>query len=185
MANHFSKQAAQLLLEALDQGQLPFVTVRSDSMAPLIRQGDQIQLGPIATDSLVPGDVVVLGEPDDLLAHRFWGALDVDDRAYLICRGDSLTHYDPLTPATQLRAVVIARRRAGRTLSLDRGPGAWLNQTLTQLLHFEAQIMQMPPPPSVVVPGQTAQYGFSRRLARRALRVVATLLAALIGVLPG
>lgn len=183
MTHHFSSEATQLLIQSLDHGQTPFLTVGSDSMAPLLRRGDQIKLGPASLERVAVGDIIVLGQPDELLSHRYWGALEKDNHAYLLTRGDRLAYFDPLSPADQLRAVVLARRRSGRLLDLQRGPGAWLNRGLTQLSHLETQVMQLPRPHSVTEPGLSGQYGFARRLARRAVLVLATILTALIGIL--
>jgi hypothetical protein len=181
MSHDFSPHAVRLLLEALDQDELPFVTVGSNSMAPLLRRGDQVQLSPTSVDSVAIGDIIVLGEPDDLLAHRFWGIEDRVEGGYLLSRGDRLAYYDPLTSPSQLHAVVVARRRSGSLLDLRSGPGAWLNQTLTKLAHLEAWLMRLPLPPSAVEPGPAATYGFTRRVARRSLLELATLLTVLVG----
>jgi hypothetical protein len=125
-----------------------------------------------------------VGELTELLAHRFWGARDIDGHIYLVSRGDRLAYYDALTPSPQLRAIVISRRRSGRILDLTRGAGNWLNQALTRLSRLEAQIMQLPPPKSVDAPGPVAQHGFTRRLARRGLLALASLLTILVGLLP-
>lgn len=184
MPNHFSQSAARLLLDGLDQSQLPFVTVRSDSMAPLLRRGDQIQLGPIGVERLIIGNIVVLGEPEELLAHRLWGVEQLGEDVFLLSRGDRLAYYDPLTPSSQLRAIVIARRRSGRLLRLDHGSGAWLNHRLTQLSHLDNRVMRLSPPTSTLEPGPVAHYGLTRRLVRRSLLVLAVLLTRLINLLP-
>jgi hypothetical protein len=184
MTDHFSPEAAKLLLEALERGQLPFVHLSSDSMAPLFRRSDQIQLGQVDPGGPSVGDIVVTGAIDDLLAHRFWGAQVLDGNPYLLTRGDRLAHYDPYTPETQLRAIVIARRRSGRTLSLQTGPGAWLNRTLTKLARADARLMKLTPPTSIAEPGPSPSCGLVRRLGRRCLRIVVASLTAVVGLLP-
>jgi hypothetical protein len=183
MSDQFSSEAMQLLLEALDRDPLPFVDVRSDSMAPFLRRGDQIQLGPIDTDQLVVGDLIVVGEPEDLLVHRYCGTRKLDGRLYLLTRGDRLAHYDGLMLEAQLRAIVIARRRSGRTLTIDRGPGSWLNRRLGWLSQLEAQIMGLAPPNTLAEAQPTVPYGFGRRLTRRLLVIMAYLLTTTVGLL--
>lgn len=182
MFDRFSSQAARLVLEALDHDQLPFISVRSDSMAPLLGRGDEVQLGPLAAEGPAVGDIVVLGTPEGLLAHRLWDISDVDEQTYLLTRGDRLSYYDSLAPKSQLKAVVIARRRTGRLLYLNRGRGAWLNHKLTQLACFEARLMRLPLPTPAGDPGRIGEYGLGRRIARRLLFITATCLTGLVGV---
>jgi hypothetical protein len=68
-----SSTALDLLIEALDCGQFPFLNVTSDSMVPLVRSGNQFQLGPTSPETLAVGDMIVVGSDEDLLAHRYWG----------------------------------------------------------------------------------------------------------------
>lgn len=182
MSDHYPPQAVQLLIEALEQNRLPFVHVRSDSMAPLLRQGDQIQLGPVGPDGPAVGDIIVTGVAEDLLAHRFWGIKLLEGRPCLLTRGDRLAYYDPYTPEAHLRAIVVARRRTGRLLPLRLGPGARLNRALTLLAGYEARLMRLPLPLSSIEPDQTIGYGFTRRLARRGLRTLAALMCLLAGL---
>ena len=177
--DYFSARAAEVILEALKRNQTTFVTVRSDSMAPLLRRGDQIEIGSIRAEGLTMGDIIVFGEPEDLVVHRFWGIQSIDNGAYLLTRGDRLRYYDALTAKNQLRAIVMGRRRNGRSLSLNDGVGARLNRRLTHLSRLEAKAMRIPLPPSPSGPGRVARYGPVRRLARRLLYAMASLLTSL------
>lgn len=184
MTDLYSLQAAELLLKALSQDQTPFVGVHSDSMAPMFGRGDHIQLGPIDAGSPTIGDVIVLGSPGNLLAHRFWGFTNADGRAHLLTRGDRLPYYDPLTPGSQLRAVIIARRRSGRVLPFDHGPGAWLNRRLTTLAQMDAKVMHLRQPSDDLKSGPVGQYGLAGRPIRRTLFILAASLTLVVDRLP-
>ena len=179
-----SISAAELLFKALGRGQYPFLSVTSDSMAPLFRSGDEIQLGPVSPESLTVGDVIVLGIQDDLLAHRYWGAADISGCIYLITRGDRLAYYDPLLPDSQLKAVVIGRRRSGRLLDLRHGPGNWLNRRLTRLSKHEAQAIGLEWPAPGPQSNSQVRPNFARRILRRFITAIGALLVMLVDLLP-
>jgi hypothetical protein len=181
MSDHYSPLAADLLLEALGDGRHPYLTVRSDSMAPLLRRGDQIQLCPLSACALFVGEIIVLGTPEDLLAHRYWGSLETDGSSFVLTRGDRLAFFDPISPKAQVQAVVTMRRRAGRHLALDDGAGKWLNRRLARLADLEARVMRLQLTGVGLEVGHHAQYGLIRRLARRMIYTLAVILTALVG----
>jgi hypothetical protein len=183
MSEFSSVTAVELLLEALERGQYPFLSVASDSMAPLFRQGDQIQLGPIKLDSLAVGDVIVLCSQDDLLAHRYWGKVGLEG-ALLVTRGDRLAYYDPPLPIKQLKAIVIGRQRSGRLLDLRNGTGSWLNRLLTQISALEARVIGLEWPAADQRTDRQARPDLVRRLLRRLLATTATLFAGLADLIP-
>lgn len=185
MFDHFSPNAAKLLLEALNTDELAFVDLGSDSMAPLLRRGDQVQLGPIALEELEIGDIVVVGTADDLLAHRYWGTQLVDGNTYLLVRGDRLPYYDAPIPETMLRAIVLGRRRSGHLLALRNGRGAWLNRKLTSIAQLDAQLMRLTIPSRPSSPDPVVASGLARRLARRLLYMSASVLTLSVSQLPG
>lgn len=184
MPELLSTTATKLLFEALERDQNPFLSVTSDSMAPLFRRGDQIQLGQVSPESLTVGDVIVLGSQDDLLTHRFWGVANIGGSNFLITRGDRLAYYDPLLPASQLKAVVIGRQRGDRFLDLRRGPGNWLNHRLTQLSRLGARVISLELPTLERRSNSQVRPSFVRRILRRLLVTMTTLLVTLVDLLP-
>jgi hypothetical protein len=131
---------ADLLRDSMDKGQNPFLNVISDSMAPLVNSGDQVQIAPILFDRLHRGDVVVLTGLTELLTHRFWGLIGDHGNANLITKGDRPQHFDPPHSADTLVGLVVARRRGGRLLHLKSGLGAWLNRQLTRLAALDLSL---------------------------------------------
>ena len=120
----------ELLIQSLQQGARPFLTVTSNSMSPLIRQGDEIQVVLVSHDELDAGDIIVVGDADGFLAHRYWSTYSGDGVSYLVLRGDRITNFDPPYPTSQLIGRVNARRRNKRTLDLSHGIGRRLNLIL-------------------------------------------------------
>lgn len=131
---------ADLLREAMREGKFPFLTVVSNSMSPLIRRGDQIQLAPATAEQLQPGDIIVFTGPANLITHRYWGCLSDRGEARLVTRGDRPQHFDrPIAPAA-LVGLVIGRRRKRHLLNLAEGAGKWLNNHLANLARLEIRL---------------------------------------------
>jgi signal peptidase I len=126
----------ELLIQSLQEGARPFLTVTSNSMTPLIRQGDEIQVALTNQQDLDVGDIIVVGDAGGFLAHRYWSTFSSDGTSYLVLRGDRLKNFDPPYPAAQLIGRIIARRRNKRTLDLSHGIGRRLNLLLKNLAAF-------------------------------------------------
>ena len=133
-----------LLQESMQQGKQPFVNVISDSMAPLIRQGDQVRIAPVKIEELEPGDIVVVSSESYLITHRYWGLFNQLGEAKLITKGDRPGNFDRPAPASQLVGRVVARRRNDRLLRLMNGPGQWLNRQLTRLAALDIRLFTEP-----------------------------------------
>lgn len=176
MSDQFSQLATELVLEAVGNDQRPVLVVSSNSMAPSLRRGDQVQLSPASLESLVVGDIVVIGSSKDLLTHRFWGVISEGGRSHLVTRGDRLPYFDPLIPADQLRAIVVGRRRSGRFLALDHGLGNWLNHQFRRLAELEGRVMRLSVPSIEDRDVPPKPYGVLRKFCRRSLYSLAFLL---------
>jgi hypothetical protein len=145
---------ADLLSQAMREGQLPFLTVVSNSMSPLIRRGDQIQIAPAAAERLQPGDIIVYKGPANLITHRYWGLLSENGQTRLITRGDRPQHFDKPFDAISLVGRVIGRRRKKQFLDFARGKGKWLNKHLANLARLEIRFFSKPPE---ITPGSQSQ----------------------------
>lgn len=167
-----------MLRQSLAQGQIPFLTISSNSMTPLLKTGDQVGLAPVTIDQLSRGDIVTLLQDDHLLTHRFWGVAQ-GQRPFT--RGDR-----PLTPdkpgsAGQILGRVIVRRRHQRELALQNGIGRRLNQHLARLIRLEAALLtgHAPGPTAPTMPLQK-QRTLWVRLVRRAFFVWASLVEKIV-----
>lgn len=136
-----SATTEELLLQSLESGSRPFLTVTSNSMAPLIRQGDQIQVTFTDLQALKVGDIIVVHDSEGYLAHRYWSSSSTDGTDYLLLRGDRLKQFDPPHLASNLIGRVNARRRNGHTLELGQGIGRRLNLLLQKI-----SMLAVPPP---------------------------------------
>jgi hypothetical protein len=145
MAGVDAPQVAELLQRSMAEGQKPYVTITSGSMAPLFRPGDQIQLEQVDAGQLRRGDVITLGGENAFLTHRYWGVVEVSGEARLLTRGDRLLAFDSPHSPSRLIGRVIARRRDGRRLSLETGPGSWLHRRLVSLGALEVILFTSPP----------------------------------------
>jgi hypothetical protein len=137
---------AELLRESLQRGQSAALTIRSNSMRPLLKTGDRVWLETAVPDQLLPGDVITLWDGRDLLTHRYWATVSRDGTPHLVTRGDRPLHLDPLHPAASLMGRVTARRRRGRRLDLGGGRGERLNRRLARLAQWEWRYLLGQPP---------------------------------------
>jgi hypothetical protein len=122
-----------ILQDTVEQGTCPFIEISSDSMAPLIRKGDEIQIEAVILKDLSMGDIVVVEDTIGLLAHRYWLNYSHRGEVNLLLKGDSLKDYDHPISSQNLIGRVIARRRNSRILGLTNGLGARLNGFLYRI----------------------------------------------------
>ena len=128
---------AEMTIISLREGKNPFVTVTSNSMAPMIRTGDELQIASAAVSDLMPGDIIALNTGDGMLAHRYWNLIQGGDTDLLLTRADSSVEFDPPFELTDYIGLIIARRRGESLLSLHEFPGRWFNRAIFQLLKFD------------------------------------------------
>ena len=109
-----SRVMAELLKRGMSQGQRPYLTISSGSMRPLLVVGDEIQLEPVTIKDLLPGDIITVVAPVELLTHRFYGVYENDGCTWLVTRGDRFLLFDSAWHEAQLVGRVITRRRHKR-----------------------------------------------------------------------
>ena len=147
--------SALLLRESLHQFGQTTALVSSNSMAPLLRQGDKIIIVDTQWVSLQTGDIVVMQAKQDLIAHRYWGSQQANEEYLLITRGDRLASFDPLMPESFLVGRVAGRVRNQRAISLSKAPGSTVNRLLLKLLRLEIKMIgQSMPNDAQLIPEQ-------------------------------
>jgi hypothetical protein len=177
---------AEMLRQALSKGKQAQLTLDSDSMAPLLRQGDRLLLQSVRVEELQIGDIVVIADSSGLLVHRFWAYRDPLRPVELVLRGDSLSYFDRPVPGTNLLGIVVARLRNGRILALDRPPGRQLDRRLRCAARLENRLYPLPrqgqepidagPEPAVPMPSEeTLLSRLWRRLLRSYMRTLVAL----------
>jgi signal peptidase I len=128
---------AEMLRQSLQQGQTTRLTVSSNSMAPLLRQGDHIILEATTAERLVKGDIITLATASEMMTHRFCGEETITGQRYLLTRGDRPLLWDAPWPVEALIGRVNGRLRYHRYLRLSSGAGLWLNRQLYRLNRLE------------------------------------------------
>jgi hypothetical protein len=179
MINTSVSLIADMLRQSMDEGQIPFLTITSNSMVPLLKTGDQVGLEPIQINHLAKGDIVTLVQGEHLLTHRFWGC---DDQGRPFTRGDRPLIPDAPGEAGQLIGQVVVCRRHNRELSLQFGIGRRLNQHLAWLVRVESYVLtgQIPLPFAPLLP-PGRQRKLIVRLVRRAFFSWASLAVTILG----
>ena len=142
MTNPETSVLAGLLRDAMVAGQMPFLTVSSASMAPLLRVGDEVGIQPVALSQLRIGDVVVVCHQQLILTHRFCGRWAGKSDDTFVTRGDRSRMYDSPWTESQLLGRVVARRRQKQLLWLDFGPGRWLSRRLAVMAQVEQKALK-------------------------------------------
>lgn len=109
---------AQLAEAGLQRAGHVWLKVAGASMLPLLRDGDRVELLPLAPERLRRGDLLVFRQGEHLVVHR----LVARRGGCWIARGDNLPQADPPIP----RAAILGRVRrvdgAAGLLDLDRPP---------------------------------------------------------------
>lgn len=151
MTNLQHSVMVELLKEGMAKGTMPFLTVTSNSMSPLLRQGDEIGLEAVGMSEIRAGDLLVLQEQETFTTHRFWGMLRKKGENMLVTRGDRTLHFDRPWATQQIVGRVVVRRRGQKLLWLNRGRGRRLNHWLARLAQWENRLFSgtEPAPPDL------------------------------------
>lgn len=136
MVESYSLPVAAIVRESLEKGATPFFTITSNSMSPLLVQGDEVGLLPTVAASPQPGDIVVVVTGNTFMTHRFWGRVGEQ----LVTKGDRSLAFDPPWRPADLLGLVALRRRAGSLLLLREGRGAMLNRLTFALVRLESRV---------------------------------------------
>jgi signal peptidase I len=126
-----------MIQDSLAQGQHPRLTVSSNSMAPLIRQADQIILEAVQPEQLTPGDIITLADGPQFLTHRIWAIDRSGPDPSILTRGDRPLAFDRRHELQAVVGRVMGRTRGRRTLSFQAGAGRWLQAYLWRVVRWE------------------------------------------------
>lgn len=110
-----------LLRAEIAAGQRVRLQIVSQSMLPLLRQGDSIWLEQIAAPNLTPGMIITFVSGERLITHRL---IALTDR-YCQTRGDNCVEYDPPVAYSVVLGRVVAVQRGAHTIDC-RSPRWWL-----------------------------------------------------------
>lgn len=113
---------ADLSASILERGNGIRFQARGGSMLPLIRHRDVLTAQPVSQETLRVGDIVLhrIGR-DRVVAHRILRLRRVNGKVMLTTRGDACFSPGDRVSAEQVLGHVVALRRGGRFVRLDRG----------------------------------------------------------------
>jgi signal peptidase I len=127
------------------------ICVTGRSMLPFVRPGDILLVRKQELEQLIPGDIVLFAQNEQLLTHRVVGDDRWRETPFLVTRGDALVAKDPPVFAYQLLGRVAAIFR-GRLRIDPRARRSWRCQLLAALLRHSDFL------------GRLAKWVLSRRL---------------------
>ena len=97
------------------------IPIEGQSMLPLFREGDQVQVAYGA--AVRPGDVVAFRQQGKLIVHRLLRTCYKHGESPLfITKGDNALHLDPPLKRSDMLGRVIRVERKGRSMRLDTWP---------------------------------------------------------------
>jgi hypothetical protein len=126
-------EAPALIADVLSRFGEARLRVIGGSMFPLVRSGDILTVRCCSSDQLQPGDIVLVRDGQRLFAHRLLAVQSSagrtsdhsSDDCWLITRGDSHWHCDPLRPASALVGRVVSLTRSSRVLDEPFALSVW------------------------------------------------------------
>lgn len=118
---------------ALDAGETVNVKITSNSMSPLIKNGDFVSITRKNFASISVGDIIVLESDGGLLTHRL---VDRGSNT-LITRGDRNSKPDPIADIEQIVGIVTSLKRADGSINLLNGSGYIISRSLFRLSQME------------------------------------------------
>lgn len=124
----------KLATEVLARGDRLRFRARGNSMTPVIRHNDLVEVEPVAPDEVALGDILFLhDERGRLLLHRLIGLLSGEGGLRVLAQGDALPVADDPVSGDQILGRVVALQRRGRW-SDPRAPKRCLVGKLRTLL---------------------------------------------------
>ena len=134
LRSHASPHFARTLLHT--EGTL-WVSVETQSMTPLLRPGDQVELQPCSPTTLALGDLIAIDDGEMLLIHRLVSFTP----SHLITKGDALPQADrPRSGSSVVGKVTAAKHRE----KIGRIGGRWASVLLARYSLFLTHL-RLPP----------------------------------------
>jgi len=113
-------QTVMMAHAALQQGQAIWVTVKGDSMRPLIASGDRLLIEPAR--SLRIGDLITFYEMSTLCTHRVIGKVKKAGELLFRTKGDSCGQWDLPIPVESILGKVAVIQKKGKRQLVLKGP---------------------------------------------------------------
>ena len=153
---------SDLLRQSMAQGTSLALRIVSDSMSPLLKTGDKIEIKPVEASALSPGDILLLRGPRDFVTHRYWGTVLTNGQPGLLTRGDRPFQFDQPWTHDDVVGKVVARRRKDKFMSLTTGRGNIANQLQRGLVALEIRWFRHNAPAGSSLPRTLRLPGWAR-----------------------
>jgi signal peptidase I len=135
--SRYKKLIDHVILEQLGKGKTFTFTVTGNSMHPLIREGDPIQIEQCKPRDLSMGDIITFKKDDLYVTHRVLWIMRRRDGTTLLTKGDNEITIDPLVLPNQIVGKAVAIKRANRTLDLKSPCWRFINLFLGTIFVME------------------------------------------------
>ncbi len=100
---------------------------RGFSMYPFIRDGDILTIGPVNTNELKLGDIILYKSFDDrIVLHRFIGRVKIGNDEMLKVRGDALMGKPEYIVASKVIGKAFKQQRDSKVIDLQRGASKFI-----------------------------------------------------------
>ncbi len=159
MSTEHLRVAQELVQARLQSGAMVHFTVPTESMFPVLRVGDVVQVCGFPAAAARPGDIVVSKLGASWRVHRLLEVRDADGRLFFITKGDNALRVDEPWPAEEWVGLVVTIRGKGGKHGLDTSHLRVLNRALAQLSRAQVAVSSQPP-------------SLMRRAALKVLRLV-------------
>jgi hypothetical protein len=136
-----AEMTPSFVVDTLGRERTVWVRERTDSMAPLVRAGDRLQLASADRRHIHPGTLVAFRSGAVLVVHRVLGC----DVAGVVTKGDALPHRDQPVPWAAVVARVIAVAHRDRVRTLDRFPWPAVGRALAAASRVAEAVAPAPP----------------------------------------
>jgi len=130
-----------------------WLPVLTDSMAPLIRPGDQVKVSRVAPGEVRFGDILVFKRNNDLIVHRVLKRWRAPEGNYFSEKGDAGSVYG-LVNGDSIVGRVIGLKKGTRTYDLDLPPGRIANLSIAAWCKITAAVInRLKPSHSPIITG--------------------------------
>jgi hypothetical protein len=136
-----AEMTPSFVVDTLARERTVWVRECTDSMAPLVRAGDRLQLASADRRLIHPGTLVAFRSGAVLVVHRVLTC----GAAGVVTKGDALEHRDRPVPWDAVVARVIAVAHRDRVRMLDRFPWPALGRALAASSRVAEAVAPSPP----------------------------------------
>jgi hypothetical protein len=159
--------ALELAGQALTRGERVRMTVNGQSMAPLLRPGDVVEVEPAAPEAFTPGEILLARRVGDFVLHRL---ILVSAEGWVL-KGDENSLPDPVLGRSAVLGRAVERERQGARFSLTTPAVRRLNRRLARLGGWEADLYRR-----IYAAADGAEAAWLARLVIAPIRLAARLL---------